>query len=81
MKPIKKLEGKTVAIVGMGRSWFDYNLAKSHGVLFDEVCAINAVADVIFHDRIFMLDPASRFFDSDDAGGQTESMKKILKTQ
>ena len=31
MKPIKKLEGKTVAIVGMGKSWFDYNLAKSHG--------------------------------------------------
>ena len=29
MKPIKKLEGKTVAIVGMGKSWFDYNLAKS----------------------------------------------------
>ena len=80
MKPIKKLEGKTVAIVGMGRSWFDYNLAKSHGVHFDEVWAINAVADVIFHDRIFMLDPSSRFFDSEDAGGQTESMKKILKT-
>jgi len=33
MKPIKKLEGKTVAIVGMGKSWFDYNLAKSHGSL------------------------------------------------
>ncbi len=80
MKPIKKLEGKTVAIVGMGRSWFDYNLAKSHGVHFDEVWAINAVADVIFHDRIFMMDPASRFFDSDDAGGQTDSMIKILKT-
>ena len=80
MKPIKKLEGKTVAIVGMGKSWFDYNLAKSHGVHFDEVWAINAVADVIFHDRIFMLDPASRFFDSDDAGGQTDSMIKILKT-
>jgi hypothetical protein len=63
----------------MGKSWFDYNLAKSHGVHFDEVWAINAVADVIFHDRIFMLDPASRFFDSDDAGGQTDSMIKILK--
>jgi|TARA_R100000030_G_scaffold34169_1_gene25514 hypothetical protein len=80
MKPIKKLEGKTVAIVGMGKSWFDYNLAKSHGVHFDEVWAINAVADVIFHDRIFMLDPASRFLDSDDAGGQTKSMAKICKT-
>jgi len=80
MKPIKKLEGKTVAIVGMGRSWFDYNLAKSHGVHFDEVWATNAVASVIFHDRIFTMDPASRFLDTDDAGGQTDQMKKLLKT-
>jgi hypothetical protein len=27
-----------------------------------------------------MLDPASRFLDSDDAGGQTKSMAKICKT-
>ena len=73
MKPIKKLEGKTIAIVGMGKSWFDYNLAKSHGSHFDEVWAINSVASVIYHDRVFMLDPASRFLDTDDAGGQTPS--------
>jgi len=79
MKPIKKLEGKTVAIVGMGKSWWDFNMAKSHGSHFDEVWAINAVGSVIFHDRIFMMDPASRFLDSDDAGGQTESMRKLLK--
>ena len=60
MKPIKKLEGKTIAIVGMGKSWFDYNLAKSHGSHFDEVWAINAVASVIYHDRVFMMDPPSR---------------------
>ena len=78
MKPIKKLNGKTVAIVGLGKSWFDYNLAKSHSVHFDEVWAINAVASVIFHDRVFMMDPPSRFLDTEDAGGQTESMKKLL---
>ena len=78
MKPIKKLEGKTVAIVGMGKSWFDYNLAKSHGSHFDEVWAINAVASVIFHDRVFMMDPPSRFLDTDDAGGQTDRMSKLL---
>ena len=78
MKPIKKLEGKTVAIVGMGKSWFDYNLAKSHGSHFDEVWAINAVASVIYHDRVFMMDPPSRFLDTDDAGGQTDSMAKLL---
>ena len=79
MKRIKKLEGKTVAIVGMGKSWFDYNLAKSHGSHFDEVWAINSVASVIYHDRVFMLDPPSRFLDTDDAGGQTESMSKLLQ--
>ena len=79
MKKVKSLKGKTVAIVGMGKSWFDYNLAKSHGVHFDEVWAINAVADVIYHDRVFMMDPPSRFLDTDDAGGQTDSMIKVLK--
>jgi len=79
MNPIKDLEGKNVAIVGMGRSWFDYCMAKSHGAEFDEVWAINAVSDVIFHDRVFMMDPASRFLDTDDAGGQTNSMAKVLK--
>ncbi len=78
MKPIKKLEGKTVAIVGMGKSWFDYNLAKSHGSHFDEVWTINAVASVIYHDRVFMMDPASRFLDGEDAGKQTKVMRKIL---
>jgi|TARA_S200002703_G_scaffold62231_1_gene54108 hypothetical protein len=78
MKPIKKLKGKTVAIVGLGKSWFDYNLAKSHSVKFDEVWAINAVASVIFHDRVFMMDPPSRFLDTQDAGGQTDCMKELL---
>ena len=78
MKPIKKLEGKRVALVGMGKSWHDFNLARSHGVHYDEVWAINAVASVIYHDRVFMMDPASRFLDSNDAGGQTESMQKLL---
>ena len=46
MEQIESLKGKTVAIVGMGNSWFDYCLAKSHGADFDEVWAINAVASV-----------------------------------
>ena len=78
MKPIKKLEGKTVGIVGLGSSWLEYNLAKSHGQHFDEVWAINNVASVIYHDRVFMMDPPNRFLDSDDAGGQTEGMKSLL---
>ena len=79
MEPLEHLKGKTVAIVGLGNSWFDYTLAKSHGTHFDEVWAINAVGSVIFHDRVFMMDPASRFFDSTDAGGQTSGMLDVLK--
>ena len=78
MAKIKKLKGKTVAIVGLGKSWFDYCLAKAHASHFDEVWTINAVASVIYHDRVFMMDPASRFLDTDDAGGQTGSMQKVL---
>ena len=79
MEKIAGLKGKSIAIVGLGKSWFDYNLAKSHGVHFDEVWAINAVADVIFHDRVFMMDPPSRFLEGDDAGGQTNSMARVLQ--
>jgi len=78
MKPIKKLEGKSIAIVGLGKSWHDFNLAKSHGAHFDEVWVINAVGSVIFHDRTFMMDPVSRFLDTDDAGGQTSGMIDVL---
>tara|TARA_R110000782_G_scaffold262025_1_gene353933 strand:- start:103 stop:834 length:732 start_codon:yes stop_codon:yes gene_type:complete len=79
MEKIRSLKGKSVAIVGLGKSWFDYNLAKSHGIHFDEVWAINGVGTVIYHDRVFMMDPASRFLDTEDAGGQTESMAKMLQ--
>jgi|TARA_Y100000114_G_C11755750_1_gene326780 hypothetical protein len=78
MERIKSLEGKSVAIVGLGGSWQDYNLAKSHGAQFDEVWTINSVGSVIFHDRTFMMDPVSRFLDTDDAGGQTSGMVEVL---
>jgi len=78
MERIESLEGKSIAIVGLGKSWHDYNLAKSHGTHFDEVWAINAVGSVIFHDRTFMMDPVSRFLDTDDAGGQTSGMTEVL---
>jgi|TARA_R110000787_G_scaffold30589_2_gene81927 hypothetical protein len=78
MEKIESLEGKSVAIVGLGKSWHDYNLAKSHGVHFDEVWAINGVGSVIYHDRTFMMDPPGRFLDTDDAGGQTDGVTQIL---
>ena len=78
MERIESLEGKSVAIVGLGKSWHDYNLAKSHGAHFDEVWAINGVGSVIYHDRVFMMDPPGRFLDTDDAGGQTDGVTQIL---
>lgn len=76
---IPNLEGKTVAIVAMGLSHKDFILAKTHSQDIDEVWAINAMGGVIFHDRMFMLDPASRFLDSEDAGTQTGIMRETLK--
>ena len=79
MEKIKDLEGKKIAIVGLGKSWFEFALARTNGTKFDEVWAINAVGNVIYHNRVFMMDPASRFFDSDDAGFQTNGAQEMLK--
>ena len=78
---IEKLEGANIAIVAMGESQLDYHLSISHGNEFDEVWAINAMAGIARQvDRTFMLDPASRFLDTDDAGSQTHIMRKVLKS-
>lgn len=79
MTKVPKLEGKTVAIVAMGLSHKDFILAKTHSEEIDEVWAVNAMGGVIFHDRMFMMDPASRFLDSEDAGTQTGIMREVLK--
>jgi hypothetical protein len=75
---IPDLSGKKVAIVAMGKSHNQFVLAKTHSQPIDEVWAINAMAGVIYHDRVFMMDPASRFLDSDDAGTQTGIMRSVL---
>ena len=78
---IEKLEGANIAIVAMGESQLDYHLSVSHGHEYDEVWAINAMAGIARQvDRTFMLDPASRFLDSDAAGSQTHIMRKVLKS-
>jgi len=78
---IQTLDGANVAIVAMGESQLDYHLSVSHGQEYDEVWAINAMAGIARQvDRTFMLDPASRFLDSDDSGSQTHLMRKVLKS-
>lgn len=80
-KPIKELEGKNIAIVAMGNSQLDYHRMITHSEEFDEVWAINAMIGVLKKaDRAFILDPASRFFDTEDAGNMTVMMRETLPT-
>ena len=74
----KKLKGKKIAIVSMGRSQLDYHMSISNSQEYDEVWAINSMCAVIKCDRVFMMDPASRFFDTFDAGPQTQVMCRTL---
>ena len=72
MKPIKSLKGKRVALLGLGISQIDFVIGLENGREWDEVWGINSAVKVFQCDRMFMMDPASRFFDSDDAGKQTK---------
>ena len=73
-----KLKGKKIAIVAMGRSQIDYHLSISHSQQYDEVWAIGSMCAVISPDRAFIMDPATRFFDTFDAGPQTQVMRRTL---
>ena len=80
-KSFKKMEDKNIAIVAMGQSQIDFHLSQVHSVLFDEVWAINAMIGVLPRiDRAFILDPMSRFLDSEDAGAMTKMMRLVLPT-
>ena len=74
----KKLNGKKVAIVAMGKSQLDYHMSISHSKEYDEVWAINSMCAVIKPDRVFVMDPVSRFFETNDAGPQTKVLQKTL---
>jgi hypothetical protein len=75
------MEDKNIAIVAMGQSQIDFHLSQVHSVLFDEVWAINAMIGVLPRiDRAFILDPMSRFLDSEDAGAMTKMMRLVLPT-
>ena len=78
MPQIESLEGAHVAIVALGNSQVDYAIGAENSMQWDEVWTVNSAAAVYKSDRMFMLDPASRFFDTDDAGAQTDVMKKFL---
>ena len=76
---IEELEGKDVAIVAMGLSQIDFHLSQAHSIKFDEVWAINAMIGVLPDiDRAFILDPMSRFLDTENAGDMTSMMREKL---
>ena len=75
---LEHLEGKSVAIIGLGVSQVDFAIGLENSQEWDEVWCINSAGLVYPDDRIFALDPASRFFDSDDAGKQTNAMIKLM---
>jgi|TARA_Y100000310_G_scaffold26491_1_gene25294 hypothetical protein len=74
----KSLDNAVVAIVGLGATQGAFTSSVANGKNYDEVWAINSMMVPIKHDRVFMMDPASRFLDTEDAGPQTEAMRKTL---
>tara|TARA_R110000803_G_scaffold208940_1_gene278028 strand:- start:740 stop:1462 length:723 start_codon:yes stop_codon:yes gene_type:complete len=78
MKPIKKLKGKKIALVGLGASQIDFVIGLENSKEWDEVWVINSALAAFDYDRVFMMDPASRYLDTDDAGNQTDVMRKLL---
>ncbi len=72
------LKGKDVAIVAMGKSQLDYHMSISHSKEYYEVWAINSMCAVVKPDRVFVMDPVSRFFETDGAGPQTKVLQKTL---
>ena len=80
MEKLPELQGKKVAIIGLGASQIDYVIGVENSKTWDEVWTINSALSVFNCDRVFMLDPASRFLDTEDAGNQTDVMRRLLPT-
>ena len=78
MEKIAELKGKKIAIIGLGASQIDYVIGVENSKQWDEVWGINSALSVFELDRVFMLDPVSRFLDTEDAGNQTEVMRRVL---
>ena len=68
-----------IAIVGLGGSFSDYVSAKITSQEFDEIWGINCIGGIIHVDKTFMMDPVSRFLDTENAGTQTGIARKFLK--
>ena len=78
MEKISELKGKKIAIIGLGASQIDYVIGVENSQTWDEVWGINSALSVFDLDLVFMLDPVSRFLDTEDAGNQTDVMRRVL---
>jgi len=67
-----------IAIVGLGNSYADYLSARIASQEFDEIWGINCIGGVIHVDRTFMMDPVTRFIDTENAGSQTGIARDFL---
>ena len=68
-----------IAIVGLGGSYADYISARIASNTFDEVWGINCIGAIIHVDRTFMMDPVTRFLDTENAGSQTGVAREFLE--
>ncbi len=71
---------KEVAIVGLGGSYADFVASRINSQKFTEVWGINCIGAILHVDRTIMMDPVSRFLDTENAGTQTEIAKEFLLT-
>ena len=67
-----------IAIVGLGGSYADYISARVASQEFDEIWGINCIGGIIHVDRTFMMDPVSRFIDTENAGYQPGIAREFL---
>lgn len=72
------LKGAKVALVAMGRSHLNFSMALCNSMEYDEVWGINAMAIPFQVDRLFMMDPVTRFLDMEVTGKMTNAMRKLL---
>ncbi len=68
-----------LAIVGLGGSYSDFIAARIRSEKYDQVWGINCIGAIIHVDKTIMMDPVSRFLDTDNAGSQTNIAKEFLK--
>ena len=68
-----------IAIVGLGGSYADFVAARIRSEKFDEVWGINCIGAILHVDKTFMMDPVSRFLDTENAGLQTGIANEFLK--